>query len=76
MPINKTQMNTKLYINACIVLIRYTFQNVLRFWLDRGVDGFRIDAIPYLFEVKNLSQNVKPGDVSCVNKLHVFINAR
>ena len=69
-------MYTKLYIIACIVLIRYTFQNVLRFWLDRGVDGFRIDAIPYLFEVKNLSQNVKPGDVSCVNKLQVFINAR
>ena len=37
---------------------------MLRFWLDKGVDGFRIDAIPYLFEVKNLSQNVKPGDVT------------
>ena len=22
----------------------------MRFWLDLGVDGFRLDAIPYLFE--------------------------
>uniref|UniRef100_UPI00397D7850 alpha-amylase family glycosyl hydrolase n=1 Tax=Salmonella sp. SAL4450 TaxID=3159905 RepID=UPI00397D7850 len=24
--------------------------NVMRFWLNLGVDGFRCDAVPYLFE--------------------------
>ncbi len=24
--------------------------NIMRFWLDLGVDGFRADAVPYLFE--------------------------
>lgn len=28
--------------------------NVLRFWLDRGVDGFRTDAVYFLFEDENL----------------------
>ena len=24
--------------------------DVVRFWMDIGVDGFRLDAVPYLFE--------------------------
>lgn len=30
--------------------IREEMKNVLRFWLNYGIDGFRVDAIPYLFE--------------------------
>lgn len=22
--------------------------NIMRFWLDMGIDGFRVDAVPYL----------------------------
>ncbi|MBK1656765.1 alpha-amylase family glycosyl hydrolase [Paracraurococcus ruber] len=31
--------------------------DVLRFWLDRGVDGFRVDAIHHLFEDASLRDN-------------------
>lgn len=31
-------------------LVRQEMKDMLSFWLDRGVDGFRIDAIPHLFE--------------------------
>jgi alpha-glucosidase len=30
---------------------------VLRFWLDRGVDGFRVDAIHHLLESETLTDN-------------------
>jgi maltose alpha-D-glucosyltransferase/alpha-amylase len=30
--------------------VREAMLEVLRFWLDIGLDGFRLDAVPYLFE--------------------------
>jgi maltose alpha-D-glucosyltransferase / alpha-amylase len=30
--------------------VREAMWQVMRFWLDRGVDGFRLDAVPYLVE--------------------------
>jgi alpha-glucosidase len=28
--------------------VREAIKNVMRFWLDRGVDGFRVDAVPFM----------------------------
>ncbi|XP_055912839.1 maltase A2-like isoform X2 [Eupeodes corollae] len=33
--------------------VREKMLDVLKFWLDRGVDGFRIDAVPHMFEKVN-----------------------
>jgi alpha-glucosidase len=51
------------YLHQCIVKqpdLNYRnpnvvkeMKNVLLFWLDKGVDGFRIDAIPHIFETVN-----------------------
>lgn len=35
---------------------------VLRFWMDRGVDGFRIDAISFLYEVAANSDGTYPNE--------------
>jgi len=39
------------------------FEDVLRFWLDRGVDGFRVDVAHGLLKVKSLrdQRGVTPG---------------
>jgi len=30
--------------------VQQAMLEIMRFWLDRGLDGFRCDAVPYLFE--------------------------
>jgi alpha-glucosidase len=37
--------------------VRQAMLDVLRFWLDRGVDGFRVDAIHHLIEDELLRDN-------------------
>lgn len=36
-------------------------KNVLRFWLKKGADGFRIDAVNHLFEVEDLRDEPLTG---------------
>lgn len=52
-------------------------KEVIRFWMNRGVDGFRIDAIPFLFESPgeedepvNLSGPSDPNDYDHLNHLY------
>ncbi|MGH7749867.1 MAG: alpha-amylase family glycosyl hydrolase, partial [Candidatus Dormibacteria bacterium] len=35
--------------------VREEMKNVVRFWLDLGMDGFRLDAVPYLVEREGTS---------------------
>ncbi|XP_062577506.1 alpha-glucosidase-like [Saccostrea cucullata] len=37
--------------------VREELKNVLRFWLQKGVDGFRADALKFMFESQNVTQN-------------------
>ena len=41
--------------------VQASFEEVLRFWLDRGVDGFRIDVAQALFKAQDLHDMEEPS---------------
>ncbi|MHC6176350.1 glycoside hydrolase family 13 protein [Glutamicibacter sp. X7] len=42
--------------------VRAMFADVLRFWLDRGVDGFRVDVAHGLIKAEGLPDYIPPAD--------------
>lgn len=48
--------------------------HVARFWLDLGIDGFRADAVPYLFEREGTSCENLPETHSYLKKLRAFMD--
>jgi alpha-glucosidase len=51
--------------------VQQAILDTMRFWFDRGVDGFRLDAITHLFEAENL-----PDSGSEVSLEKLFFNIR
>ena len=50
--------------------------NTMRFWLDMGVDGFRLDAIPYLVERDGTTNENLPETHAVIKKLRAAIDAQ
>ncbi len=49
-------------------------EEVMRFWLDLGVDGFRLDAIPYLVERDGTSCENLPETHAVIRRLRAFVD--
>jgi maltose alpha-D-glucosyltransferase / alpha-amylase len=47
---------------------------VARFWLDLGIDGFRADAVPYLFEREGTNCENLPETHNYLKSLRAFID--
>jgi len=48
--------------------------NILSFWLDLGVDGFRADAVPYLFEREGTNCENLPETHEFLKKVRYYID--
>ena len=48
--------------------------NVMKFWFDMGVDGFRADAVPYLFERDGTTCENLPETHAFLKKMRRFVD--
>ena len=48
---------------------------IMRFWLDVGVDGFRLDAVPYLIEREGTSNENLPETHAVIREIRALIDA-
>jgi maltose alpha-D-glucosyltransferase/alpha-amylase len=48
--------------------------NVFRFWLDLGVDGFRVDAVPYLYQREGTNCENLPETHAYLKRLRAFVD--
>ena len=48
--------------------------DALRFWLDLGVDGFRLDAVPYLIEEEGTNCENLPGTHDILKRIRAMVD--
>jgi maltose alpha-D-glucosyltransferase/alpha-amylase len=56
--------------------VQQAMMDVAAFWLDKGVDGFRCDAVPYLFEREGTSCENLPETHAFLKRLRAAVEAR
>ena len=54
--------------------VRAEMLNVMKFWLDQGIDGFRADAVPYLFEREGTNCENLPETHAYLKELRRYLD--
>jgi maltose alpha-D-glucosyltransferase/alpha-amylase len=54
--------------------VRDEVVGIVRFWLDMGVDGIRLDAIPYLFETEEGNGEGEPATHAFIRELRAMMD--
>lgn len=61
-------------LNFANLRVQEEILDVARFWLDMGVDGFRLDAVPYLFESEEGTGESEPETHEFLRRLRAMID--
>ncbi|MBN1428055.1 MAG: maltose alpha-D-glucosyltransferase [Anaerolineae bacterium] len=56
--------------------VQQAMLDIAKFWLDLGIDGFRVDAPPYLFEREGTSCENLPETHAFLKKFRAFVEAQ
>jgi maltose alpha-D-glucosyltransferase/alpha-amylase len=48
--------------------------DIIRFWLDQGIDGFRVDATPYLYEREGTNCENLPETHAYLKRMRAFVD--
>ncbi|PWH11947.1 MAG: maltose alpha-D-glucosyltransferase [Anaerolineae bacterium] len=54
--------------------VRQEMLEIVRFWLDLGVDGFRVDAVPYLYEREGTNCENLPETHAFLKELRALVD--
>jgi maltose alpha-D-glucosyltransferase/alpha-amylase len=55
--------------------VRQEILDVLKFWMDMGIDGFRADAVPYLFEREGTNCENLPETHEFLKEIRRFVDS-
>lgn len=55
--------------------VQQAMLDIIKFWMDLGIDGFRVDAVPYLFEREGTNGENLPETHAYLKRIRAFVNA-
>ena len=56
--------------------VQQAMLDVVTFWLDLGIDGFRVDAVPYLYEREGTNCENLPETHAFLKKMRAYVKER
>lgn len=54
--------------------VQQAMLDIVRFWLDQGIDGLRVDAVPYLYEREGTNCENLPETHAYLKRLRAFVD--